>query len=53
MEITESIYEGVVKLSYKNLPGNTPTVLVTVDKKEYNPIRDGLALIRVRALESV
>ena len=30
MEISESIYEGVVELSYKkNLPGQTPKVLVT------------------------
>ena len=29
MDIAESIYEGVVEPSYKNLLGQTPTVLVT------------------------
>ena len=29
MEIAESIYKGVVELSYKNLHGMIPTVLIT------------------------
>ena len=33
MEIVESIYEVVVESSYKNLPKQTPTVLVTADKR--------------------
>ena len=34
MDIDESIYEGVVEPSYKNLPGKTPTVLATAGKRE-------------------
>ena len=34
MEIDESIYEGVVETSYKNLPGQMPTILVTSGKRE-------------------
>ena len=32
MEIEESIYEGVVEPSHKNLLGQIPTVLVTAEK---------------------
>ena len=32
MEISESINEGVVEPSYKNLPGKTPTILFTAEK---------------------
>ena len=32
MEISESIYQGVVEPSYKNLLGYMPTVLVTARK---------------------
>ena len=52
MEITESIYEGVVEPSYENLPGKTPTVLVTSDIREENPPRHGLFLIKVISLAS-
>ena len=34
MEIAESIYEGVVEPSFKNLPGQTPTLLITSSKIE-------------------
>ena len=53
MEIAESIYEGVVEPSYKNIPGQTPTVLVTAGIIEENPPRLGIAPIKVRALASV
>ena len=36
MEIAESIYEVVVQPSYKNLPGNMPTVLVTSGVRDEN-----------------
>ena len=32
MEISESINEGVVEPSYKNLPGKSPTILFTAGK---------------------
>ena len=32
MEIAESIYEGVVEPSYKNILGHMPTVLVPAGK---------------------
>ena len=34
IEIAESVYEGVLEPSYKNLPGQTPIVLVTAGKKD-------------------
>ena len=34
MEISESIYKGVVEPSYKNLPGNMPTMLVASGIRE-------------------
>ena len=52
MEISESIYKGIVENSYKNLPGKTPTVLVTEGKREEKPPSHGLAPKRVRALTS-
>ena len=52
MEISESIYKGVVELSYKNPPQQTPTVLVTVGIREEKPPCHGLASRRVRALTS-
>ena len=52
IEIDESIYEVVVEPSYKKLPGETPTVLVTARIREENPPCRGLALRRVRALAS-
>ena len=53
IEISKSIYEGVVEPSYKNPPWNMPTVLVTAGKIEENPPRRRLVLRRVRALASV
>ena len=52
MKIAESIYEGVVEPSYKNLPGNIPTVLVTSGIREDNTPRIILAPQLERALES-
>ena len=52
MEIAESIYEGVVEPYYKNLAGETPTVMVTAYKREEKPPHHGLAPRRVRALAS-
>ena len=52
MQFHKYIYEGVVEPSYKNLPGKTPTVLVTSGKIEENTPHHGLSLRRVRALES-
>ena len=37
MEIVESIYEGVVEHSYKNIIGKIPTVLATAEKLEEKP----------------
>ena len=37
MEIAEYIYGGVVEPSYKNLSGQMPTMLVTVEIREWNP----------------
>ena len=34
IEIAESIYKGVVEHSYKKLPGNMPTMLVTAGIRE-------------------
>ena len=48
MEIAKYIYEGVVEPSYKNLPEQMPTVLVTAGKREEKPPRHGLSPIRVR-----
>ena len=39
MEISESIYEGVVTPSYKKLLGYKPTVLYSVGKIEEKPPR--------------
>ena len=39
MEIAETIYEGVVEPSYKNLIGKIPTVLVSSGKLEEKPPR--------------
>ena len=52
LEIAESIYEGVVEHSYKELPGHTPTVLVTALKSEENPPCKILTLIRSRVITS-
>ena len=52
MQFHKYIYEGVVEPSYKNLPGKTPTVLVTEGKRYEKPSHHGLALRRVRALTS-
>ena len=51
MEIAESIYEGVVEPSYKNLPGNMPAVLATSGIREEKPPRLGLTLQQERDLE--
>ena len=51
MEISESIYERVVAQFYNNLPGQTPTVMVTAGKREEKPPCRGLAQRRVRVLE--
>ena len=50
MEIAESIYEGVVEPSYKKLPGQMPTVLVTADKREEKLPISGLAPVRTISL---
>ena len=52
MEITESIYEGVVEPSYKNLLGQTPTGMVTAGIREENPPSYGLSPRKVRVLAS-
>ena len=52
MENSESIYKVVVEPSYKNLRGNTTTVLITASKIEEKPPRHGLAPRRARALAS-
>ena len=52
MEISESIYEGVVEPSYKKLLGQTPNVLVAACKREENPPRREVSPRRVRSLES-
>ena len=39
MEIAESIYKVVVEPYYKNLPGKTPTTLITEGKIEEKPPR--------------
>ena len=52
MEISESIYEGLVQPSYKKLPIKMPTVLVTSGKRKEKPHLHGLAPRRVRALAS-
>ena len=43
MEISESIYEGVIEPSYKKLSGQTQTVLVMAGKIEDKPPHHGLA----------
>ena len=52
MEISESIYEGVVEPSYKNQLGKIPPVLVTAGKREDNPPCQILTPRQVRALAS-
>ena len=50
MEIAEYIYGGVVEYSYKNLPGQMPNVLVTVEIREENPTSLRLTPQWMRAL---
>ena len=52
MDIDESIYKFVVEPSYKNLPGQMSTVMVTAVIREENPPRHRLTPLWVRALES-
>ena len=52
MEISESIYGGVVEPSYKKLPEKTPTLLFTAGIREDKPPHGGIALKRARALAS-
>ena len=52
MEIADSIYEGVIEPLYKNLPGQTTTVLITAGKIEEKPPRRGIDLRRLRVLSS-
>ena len=52
MEIDESIYEGVIEPSYKNLLGHMQTVQVTAGKIEERPPCHGLVPRRLRALAS-
>ena len=52
MEISESIYEGVVNILIKNLPGQTLTVLVTSGKREEKLPRRGLSPRSMKALAS-
>ena len=51
MEISESIYKGVVETSYKNLPDQMPTVLFKAGIREENLPRHGLIPRRVRYME--
>ena len=52
MEISGSIYKGVLEPFYEKLPGQIPTMMVTSGTREENPLRHGLAPIKVRALAS-
>ena len=52
MEISESIYEGMVSPSYKKILGQTPTVLDSVGIREENTPRQTLTPRSMRALES-
>ena len=52
MEISKSIYEGVVTPSYQKLLGQKPTVLGSVGIIEGKPPRQKLAPQKMRALES-
>ena len=52
MDIDESTYEGVTESSYKNPLGKTPTMMITVSKREYNPPHHRITTRQVRALES-
>ena len=50
MEMSESIYEGVVEPSYKKILGNMPTVLVSAGKSQEKLPCKLLTLRQVRAL---
>ena len=50
-DIAESIYEGVVEISYKILLGQIPITLVTSGIREENPPHHILTPRLVRALE--
>ena len=50
MEIAESIYEGVVEPSYKNIPRKTPIVLFTEGKREEKPTSHVIYPRSVKAL---
>ena len=52
MEIAEYIYKGLVEPSYKNLPEQTPIVIITAGEREDNSPRHGLAPRSVRSLAS-
>ena len=52
IEIVESIYEGVVKPSYKKLPGKKTTVLDSVEKIGEETPCQILTQRRMRALAS-
>ena len=52
LEISESIYEGVVTLSYKKLPGKKSSVMDSVGKIEEKPHCQILTPQRIGALES-
>ena len=52
MEISDSIYKGVVEPSYKNVPGHMPTVLVTEGILEKNQTFQRITPQWVRGLSS-
>ena len=52
MEISESIYEGMVSPSYKKILGQTPNVLDSVGIREEKTPRQTLTPRSMRALES-
>ena len=52
MEISETMYAGVVEPSDKNLLGNMKTVMVTVEKKQDKPPHIRLTPRQVRFLSS-
>ena len=52
MDMAESVYEGVVKPSYKNLLGQMTTMLVTAGKREDKTPRHRLIPQWVKALGS-
>ena len=52
MEISESIYEGVVTPSYKKILGKNPTVLESAGKRVENPHPQILTPRCMRALAS-